>query len=167
MMKKVFCFVLISLVFSRCNFETPTQFSEPASQEQVFSLTNQESTLKEVLDPYKGKKVLIDVWASWCADCIRGLPAVEKLQREFPEVVFLFLSVDTNRESWKKGIQRFQIKGLHYNLPKGMRNGAFVDFVGLSWIPRYLVIDEQGAIALFKATSASDKQLLQALKKNQ
>ena len=166
-MKKVFFLGLISLMLWSCSFETPTQFSEAAANEQVFSLANEALTLKEVLGQYKGKKVLIDVWASWCADCIRGLPNVAKLQREFPEVVFLFLSVDTHREAWKKGIQRFQIDGEHYNLPKGMSDGDFVDFVGLSWIPRYLLIDEEGGIALFKATSASDKRIPQALRKIQ
>jgi hypothetical protein len=59
------------------------------------------------------------------------------------------------------------MRGEHYNIPTGMRNGAFVDFVNLSWIPRYMVIDETGAISLFKATNSSDKSILAALKEIQ
>jgi thiol-disulfide isomerase/thioredoxin len=117
-----------------------------------------------MLQKYKGNKVLIDVWASWCGDCMKGLPSVRNLQKEYPEVIFLFLSVDKNKSAWKKGIDRFQIKGAHYNLPKGIKSGEFVDFINLGWIPRYMVIDEQGKISLFKATSASASSVAEALK---
>lgn len=166
-MKKNIILLVTTLVLSSCNFETPTKFSEQAFNDILFSIADEKSTFKEVIHQYKGKKVLIDVWASWCADCIKGLPTVRKLQREFPEVVFLFLSVDKNKNSWKKGIQRFKIKGEHYILPKGMSDGDFVNFINLSWIPRYMVVDETGTISLFKATNSSDKNIIKALKKAQ
>ena len=159
--KGVFLFAI--LLFGSC--DTPTQFTEKAFNETLVSLDNSSTTLKEVIHQYKGKKVLIDIWASWCADCVKGLPKVKALQKEFPEVIFLFLSVDEKNESWKKGIERFQIIGQHYNLPKGMQDGDFVDFVDLNWIPRYMVIDETGFISLFKATKASDKNIEKALKR--
>ncbi|MFT5257747.1 MAG: thiol-disulfide isomerase/thioredoxin [Arenicella sp.] len=161
-MKKIF--LLFIIVFTSCNFERPTQFSELALKDTVHSINNTSFSIEEMLQKYKGKKVLIDVWASWCGDCIKGLPSVRNLQKEFPEVVFLFLSVDKSKNAWKNGIERFQIKGTHYNLPKGMKSGDFVDFINLGWIPRYMVIDEQGKITLFKATKASDSSLAEALK---
>ena len=85
------------------------------------------------------------------------------MQKEFPEVVFLFLSVDEGVNSWKRGIERFKIKGEHYNLPKGMKDGEFVDFLNLRWIPRYLVLDENGGITLYKAIKSSDKRIVEAL----
>lgn len=156
--------ILILLVFVSCNFERPTQFSEKALNDKVISLDDSEFTFKEVINQYKGKKVLIDFWASWCRDCLEGLPKVKQLQKQFPEVVFLFLSVDERTNSWKRGVKRYNIKGEHYNLPKGMKNGDLVDFIGLGWIPRYMVVDENGKITLFKATNASDKNIVEALK---
>jgi hypothetical protein len=47
-----------------------------------------------------------------------------------------------------------------------MKNGDLVDFLNVSWIPRYLVVDEKGSITLFKATDASDKDIITALKKS-
>ena len=151
-------------MFASCNTEKPIHFSEVALNDTVNSLNNIIFTIEEMLQKHKGKKVLIDVWASWCGDCIKGLPSVRNLQKEYPEVVFLFLSVDKNQDAWRKGIEIFQIKGAHYNLPKGMKSGDFVDFINLGWIPRYMVIDEQGKISLFKATSASDSAIVEALK---
>ena len=161
-MKKIFLVLLIAL--GSCNFERPTQFSKLALNDTVYGLNKTVFSIEEVLQKYKGKKVLIDVWASWCGDCIKGLPAVKNLQKEYPEVVFLFLSVDKNQIAWKNGIQRFQIKGAHYNLPKGMKSGEFVDFINLGWIPRYIVLDTQGKITLFNATSATDSEVEEALK---
>ena len=111
---------------------------------------------------------MIDVWASWCKDCIVGVPKVKELQKEFPDVVFLFLSVDrSNRFLEKSHVIGYNLKGEHYNLPEGMKDGEFVDFINLNWIPRYMVINETGEITLFKATNAADKEIKEALKKNQ
>ncbi|MGB1283571.1 MAG: TlpA family protein disulfide reductase [Polaribacter sp.] len=162
-------FKKIALVFilflTSCHFETPTEFSEKALNDTALSLDGTSIRIKKIIQQYKGKKILIDVWASWCADCIKGLPKIKDLQKEFPKVVFLFLSVDKNNATWKKAIQRFQIKGKHYNLPNGMKDGDFVDFIRLNWIPRYLVINENGFVDLFKATKATDKNIVLALKK--
>jgi thiol-disulfide isomerase/thioredoxin len=161
-MKKIILLVCIALM--GCNTEIKTEFSEKAYAEMLFSVDNTSQTFKEVIATFKGKKMLVDVWASWCRDCIQGLPEIQQLQKELPEVVFLFLSVDERQRSWKNGIKKYGIEGEHYNLPKGIKNGDFVDFLNLSWIPRYLVIDEEGKIAVFNATKISDKRIVEALK---
>ena len=163
-MKKLILLV-VAIILTSCNFETPTQFSEKALNDTLISLDGSKISFKEVINQYKGKKILIDVWASWCADCVKGMPKIKQLQKKFPEVVFLFLSVDKKNNSWKNGIIKFKINGEHYNLPKGNKEGDFVDFINLWWIPRYLVVDKKGNISLFKATEVSDKRIMQALKK--
>ena len=45
-----------------------------------------------------------------------------------------------------------------------MKNGDLVTFLDLSWIPRYLVLNEKGEIILFNAIDASDKKIREALK---
>lgn len=130
----------------------------------MYDLNDEVSTFKDVIDQYKGKKVLIDVWASWCRDCLVGMPKVKELQTAFPEVVYLFLSVDEKKSSWKRGVKRYDVIGEHYNLPQGMKKGDLVGFLNLSWIPRYVVVDENGKIILFNATDASDENIIKALK---
>ena len=162
MFKKVS--ILVFLIFVACQYKVPSTFSEKALNEKLYSLGDVSSTFQEVIDNHRGKKVLIDVWASWCRDCIEGIPRVKELQKEFPEVVYLFLSVDEKVGSWKRGVKRYHLEGEHYNLPKGMKNGDLVSFLDLSWIPRYLVLDEKGQIILFNAIDASDKKIKEALK---
>ena len=160
-MKKLFL-VFFIIGFTGC--ETPTQFSEEAVQEKFLNWEEEEVTFQEVLHQYRGKKVLIDVWASWCKDCIVGLPDLKRVQEEHPNVNYVFLSLDRNIQSWKNGVNRFQISGEHYFMKAG-KKGAFGDFLNLWWIPRYVVLNEQGEIVLFKAIKITDKNITEALKK--
>jgi hypothetical protein len=42
--------------------------------------------------------------------------------------------------------------------------GAMGTFLDLDWIPRYMILDQQGQIKVFKAIKTSDKTLLNNLK---
>jgi len=163
-MKKLLFFTSIILLFS-CTSKVEKEFSEVALKNNLLEISGTLTSLEDVLNLHKGKKVLIDVWASWCADCVRGFPKVKELQQEFPEVAFLFLSVDKNINAWKKGISRFKLTGEHY-LVENDFDSDLSDFLDLSWIPRYLVIDEKGKISLFKATKAADEKIVKALNKS-
>jgi hypothetical protein len=91
------------------------------------------------------------------------LPGVKALQAKYPEVDFVFLSLDKKQKAWKKGINRLEIKGDHYFMQSGWK-GAMGTFLDLDWIPRYMIIDKQGKIKVFKAIKTSDKTLLNNLK---
>ena len=90
------------------------------------------------------------------------MPKVKALQEANTEMVFLFLSADKSITSWKKGINKYQVKGEHYFMPKGMKS-IFSKSIDLDWIPRHLIIDAQGNIKLYKAIKADDSELLKAL----
>ena len=160
-MKKLI--LIACLVLVGCVFERPTSFTDESLAEKFIDLNNQEITIGEILNKHKGKKVLIDIWASWCKDCIVGLPNLKKFQAENPEVTYLFLSLDRNVKSWKIGLNRFNVKGEHYFMQAG-KKGAFGDFLNLWWIPRYVVLNEKGEITLFKATEITDNNIVKALK---
>lgn len=160
-MKKLIV-ILCVLCFLGC--EKPTQFSEEALKETFLNWNEEEVTFKQITDQYKGSKVLIDIWASWCKDCIVTLPQLKKLQQENPEVKYVFLSLDKTPKSWKRGVDRFQIKGEHYFMQAG-KKGEFGEFLNVWWIPRYVVLNEKGDITMFKATKISSKKIIEAIKK--
>ncbi len=163
-MKKSILLVLVGMLLYSCSVENPTEFSKEALNDVFTSIDNKEVEFKEILTKNKGKKIVIDVWASWCKDCLESLPDVKKLQEENSEVVYLYLSLDRDLESWKEGVNRLKIKGQHYFMQSGWE-GSFGKFLGLSWIPRYLVVDEEGKIAVFNVTKATDDLILKSLKK--
>lgn len=162
MYRNIIFLSLLLLLFS-CSGEEPVQFSEQALKDMVLTENGDKITFREVLHKNKGKTMLIDVWASWCKDCIVGFPKLKELQKEYPEVTYVFLSVDRGTKAWKKGIEKYNLKGQHYNFPKGQKNGDFVEFINLWWIPRYMVIDKKGNISVFKATDAGDSSIKKAL----
>ena len=156
--------ILIVLVtLFGCNTETPTTFSEAAMNDNFISLQGESVQFKDILKQHEGQQIVIDVWATWCRDCIEGLPRLKKLQKEYPDAIYLFLSLDKKQEVWKRGIDRFKIEGEHYYMQSGW-DGAFGDFIDLDWIPRYMVIDSSGNIKLFKAIKANDKKIAKVLK---
>lgn len=118
----------------------------------------------EMLDKYKGKKMLVDIWASWCRDCIVGLPKLEDLRAKAgtETVAYVFLSVDKDDSKWKAAISKFNIRGEHYRI-EGAWKTALSNYIILDWVPRYLVLDENSRIIMPKAISAEDAALGKAL----
>jgi hypothetical protein len=92
------------------------------------------------------------------------MPKVHNLQKQFPNAVYLFLSYDRADDAWIKGIEKYGAKGDNYHVGTSMKEGAFAKDIKLDWIPRYMVVDKTGKIALFKAIEADDAKLISTLK---
>ncbi len=154
---------LIPLIFAVFSVKAQeSSFSTEALNDILITNEEAEVTFSEILETYKGKTILIDIWAGWCSDCIKGIPKVKKLQKRNKNVVFLFLSLDKTIENWKKAIKTFKIKGEHYYIASGWK-GDFCSSLDLDWIPRYIVINPEGNIVLYKAIKADDERISKAL----
>jgi thiol-disulfide isomerase/thioredoxin len=44
------------------------------------------------LSDFKGKPVIVNLWATWCPPCQRELPLLQRAQREHPDIEFVFLN---------------------------------------------------------------------------
>jgi thiol-disulfide isomerase/thioredoxin len=49
-------------------------------------------------DAYRGKVVLLNVWATWCQPCRIEMPSLERLQREFAGTDFHVVAVSVDKE---------------------------------------------------------------------
>ena len=118
----------------------------------------------EMLRKYEGKKILLDIWGSWCRDCIIGYPKLDQLRQEVGEqdVVYVFLSTDKDSKKWKNAIEKFDIRGEHYLMDGAWKN-SLSGYIVLDWVPRYLVLDEAGRIIIPKAVTAEDVKVKEAL----
>lgn len=157
--------LLLVAMISCSQAQESRTFGTEALEAKMKTLDGKEIAFKDILAKYKGKTVVIDVWASWCPDCIKGMPKVHALQKQFPNATYLFLSYDRVDEKWKQGIEKYNVKGEHYHVGTSMKEGAFAKDVKLDWIPRYMVVDKTGKISLFKAIEADDEKLIATLKK--
>ena len=107
----------------------------------------------------------MEVWASWCGDCVRAMPKMKELQASNPDVVYLFVSMDKEFEKWTAGIEKHELKGEHIwaNDPKMMK-GAFGKSIDLDWIPRYMIIDKNQNIVLYRAIETDFDKINATLK---
>lgn len=165
-MKKLLLAVVLTLgaffMYSYTTKEDETVFKKEALENKLITADGSQMAFGDILKKYKGQTVVIDVWASWCSDCVKGMPKVKALQERFPDVTYVFVSMDKTSEAWHKGIQKHAIVGEHFLATDGMK-GVFGKAIALDWIPRYMVVDKQGQIALFKAIEADDEKLIDIL----
>lgn len=162
-MKKLLFSFLLGSTLLNCQSDKITEFSEAALNDKFISIDENVVPFSAILEQHKGQTIFIDVWASWCKDCRKSLPKVKELQQEFPEMSFVFLSLDKSLDTWKKGIQTYNLQGDHYFMQSGWK-GAMGTFLDLDWIPRYLIIEPDGKIVVYKAIKTKDKNLRKNLK---
>lgn len=61
------------------------------------------------LSSYRGRPVVLNLWASWCPPCRREMPAFEQAQRAFPDVAFVMAN---QGESAQQALAFLQAEGL-------------------------------------------------------
>jgi thiol-disulfide isomerase/thioredoxin len=146
------------------DYLTKQDFPDSVLNLQLLKLNGGNVDVSTLLKTYEGKKVVIDFWASWCKDCIIGLPKLNKLmtRTKADDVVYVFISVDKEEAKWKSAIDRFSIKGEHYRVEVGWYN-TLTNYIQLDWIPRYVVLNEQGRILMPKAILADSEELKQSV----
>nr|WP_294780710.1 TlpA disulfide reductase family protein [uncultured Flavobacterium sp.] len=165
-MKQIALIVIAFITFS-CSQAQKTSFSKEALSQKLLGTDDSQTTFKNILKKYKGKTLVIEVWASWCGDCVKAMPKLKELQANNPDVSYLFLSADKTAEKWKAGIEKHELnKGDHYMMNDGMK-GLFGKAIDLDWIPRYIIVDKTGKIVLYRAIETDFEKInstLQALK---
>lgn len=109
-----------------------------------------QSTLdgKEVkLSDYKGKVVLLEFWASNCGPCRVENPNLVKTYEHYKSKGFevLGVSLDVNRDSWEKAVDKDGLTWVNVSELNGMNNTAALIY-GINAIPDNFLIDRQGTI---------------------
>lgn len=101
---------------------------------------------RRTLAEYRGRVVLVDVWATWCPPCRRSLPELAELQRKADErYAVLAISVDKGGFSdVQPFLQSQPALALHAVVPDGSK--ALDPFGSIVGIPTTLIIDRQGRL---------------------
>lgn len=155
--------LLIAFATFSCTNAQKNSFSEEALSQKLLSTDESQVAFKDILNKYKGKTLVIEIWASWCGDCVKAMPKVKELQANNPDVSYLFISADKTADKWKIGIEKHELKGDHYMMNDGMK-GVFGKSIDLDWIPRYIILDKTGKIVLYRAIETDFDKINETLK---
>lgn len=162
-MKKLAIFSVLALVMlSFCTAEKKT-FSKTALSEKLLTADGSQVAFKNILKKHKGKTLVIEVWASWCGDCVKAMPLLKELQANNPDISYVFVSMDKTADKWKAGIEKHELKGDHY-MARDQMKGAFAKAIDLDWIPRYIIVDKKGKIVLYRAVETDFEKINSTLK---
>lgn len=162
-MKKIALIVIALITFS-CTQAQKTEFSKEVLSTTLLSTDGKQVKFKDILKTQKGKTLVIEVWASWCGDCVKAMPKLKELQANNPSVSYVFISMDKTADKWKAGIEKHQLNGPQYMANDGMK-GVFGKAIDLDWIPRYIIIDKTGKIVVYRAIETDFEKINETLKK--
>lgn len=115
------------------------------------------------LESLRGKLVLIDFWATWCAPCIAAMPHLKELNAQYKDKGLVVVSV-TTRDPKGDPVAFMRKKGYTWRMvPKG---DAAADAFRVHAVPTLYLLDEEGKI-IFRETglSESTKEVLDGLLK--
>ena len=142
------------------------EFSPESLSKKLFNTDNKEIAFADILKKHSGKVTVIEVWASWCGDCVKAMPKVKDMQANNPNVDYVFISMDKAFDKWQGGIEKHELKGDHYWATDGMK-GEFGKSIDLDWIPRYIILDKNGNIIIYRAIETEFDKINEQLKKLQ
>lgn|SRR5690554_4360772 len=111
-----------------------------------FSLIDQNGEILK-LSSLKGKFVLLDFWASWCAPCIEEFPHLKTIYKNNSDnLEIIGISRDENTEKWKNAIQKYEL-GLWKQLSlKENENTELEKQYFVNAIPVKVLINSDGII---------------------
>ena len=120
------------------------------SSDNLADLSEGEALLKKILEPYKGKLVLLDIWGTWCGPCKEALShSTEEYARlKDYDIQFLYLANRSPQESWENVIKEYNVSGpnvAHYNLPAEQQD-AIERHLNVHSFPTYKLFNRNGEL---------------------
>lgn len=150
MRKLVLALALTVVGFTACNRPSAEPPAEPVSGEAIRPTHMPEFTLKDTAGrevssaSFKGKVLIVDIWATWCKPCEKEMPEFEKLQKKHGERGFAVIGIamDTN----PAGVAAFTKRlGVTYTILMSTPE-ALEKWGGLEGLPTTFVVDREGRV---------------------
>ena len=104
------------------------------------TLDGQEMTLSKL----RGKVVLLDFWATWCAPCREAIPHLINLRKTYQEKGFEVIGMNVDRGD-AETVRRF-VKSMDIPYPITLTSEEVSRNYGITALPTSILIDKQGRI---------------------
>ncbi len=152
-------FLLLPLaLLTACNRGVrPAQLDRPAPD---FTVSDGSTTVH--LASYRGRVVLLNFWATWCAPCIVEIPSLLQLHHQMPSLAILAVSVDEDPDAYASFIRERHVDFITVRDPSESAPKLFHTDM---WPETYL-IDRKGVIRakFIGAQDWSSPEMLQFLR---
>jgi thiol-disulfide isomerase/thioredoxin len=118
---------------------------------------------KVELKDYKGKVVVLDIWATWCGPCKSMIPHEREMVKKHKDAPFALISVsgDDEKSTLKKFLETTDMPWVHW---WDGRDGNIIKGWNIQAFPTIYVLDGQGVIR-YKFIGAVTKELDEAVDK--
>ncbi len=135
------------------------QVGMPAPDFTARTVDGEEFTLKSL----RGKVILLDFWATWCARCLAETPALKAAVERFKDKPFVVVgvSLDDFREMVTGTIEQKGLPGIQIWDESGRENPVGMLY-NVQELPQWYVIDAEGII---RARNCFDEALIPAIEK--
>lgn len=114
------------------------------------------------LSDLKGKAVVLDFWASWCAPCRAQVPVLDRVARRFAGRGVVVVGVSTSGDDWRRAVEFAKSMNLSY---PSVFDGD--DAVGRAYhvrqLPTLVVVDRDGRIAAVRDRLVKEDDLEQLI----
>lgn len=137
MRKLALCLVLIFIVSGCDRGQHPERVNKIAPN---FSIADESHSAE--LSKLRGKIVLLNFWATWCAPCIDELPSLMELQRRMPQIAVVAISRDEDSDAYRRFLAKYHVELVTIRDP----SLKVQDLYGTSQIPETYVIDRDGML---------------------
>jgi len=127
---------------------------EPPVTAPGFSLTDMDGE-KHTLDDYRGKVIMLNLWATWCPPCLREIPSMESIFQDLKDKGFVVLAVNQFETPDHVFAYMGQLS-VYPTFPVLFdRDSKVSELYGVKGLPTTLLINKQGQVA-YRALGGRD-----------
>lgn len=138
----LFLLTLIVTLLTGCGDDKKGDFPQATFDMQMKNSKGEQVSMEE----FQGKVIFFNVWATWCAPCIKEMPTIHNLYKQVQDrddVVFLMLSMD---QDFEKAIEFKEANGYEFEIYR--LTGPMPAMYHTKLIPTTFIINSEGKLVL-------------------
>jgi thiol-disulfide isomerase/thioredoxin len=143
-----------------------SDFPALAEKAATAEMKHVDGSTSKVAD-YRGKVLLLNMWATWCGPCRAEMPALVKMQDEHRDKGFEIIGLNTDDGDTKEMIEKFAKEmNLNYTLvwAPTEQQAALLKISNFDGIPQSFVVDRDGKLrGVFRGGGKSEIQKMEEL----